>query len=167
MPNLRSMHAAFMKVQAIPLAAFLLTLSTASLFGKEKNHVPLPAEVINAKSVYIDNQSEEADVGEKARDKLRKWGRFQIISDRAQADLIFVFSTSAYSSYATSTPPYSTEVEANYTYLTIIDGKSGQHLWNTSQKWGNLYSGYHSATRGLLNDLKKRVEEQVAKSPRK
>jgi len=46
MPNLRSMHAAFMKVQAIPLAAFLLTLSTASLFGKEKNHVPLPAQVI-------------------------------------------------------------------------------------------------------------------------
>jgi hypothetical protein len=115
MPNLRSMHAAFMKVQAIPLAAFLLTLSTASLFGKEKNHVPLPAQVITAKTVYIDNQSEEADVGEKARDELRKWGRFQIVSDRAEADLILVFSTSAYTSYATSSPPYSTEVEANYT----------------------------------------------------
>jgi len=83
MPNLRSMHAAFVKVQAILLAAFLITLSTASLFGKEKNHVPLPAQVITAKTVYIDNQSEEADVGEKARDELRKWGRFQIVSDRA------------------------------------------------------------------------------------
>ena len=167
MPNLRSMHAAFMKVQAIPLAAFLLTLSTASLFGKEKNYVPLPAQVITAKTVYIDNQSEEAGVGEKARDELRRWGRFQIVSDRAEADLVLVFSTSAYTSYATSSPPYSTEVEANYTYLTIIDGKSGQHLWNAAQKWGNLYSGYHSATRGLLNDLKKRVEEQVVKGPRK
>ena len=104
---------------------------------------------------------------EKAPNELRKWGRFQIVSDRAEADLILVFSTSAYTSYATSSPPYSTEVEANYTYLTIIDGKSGQHLWNAAQKWGNLYSGYHSATRGLLNDLKKRVEEQAAKSPRR
>lgn len=167
MPNHRSMRAAFAKVQAIPLAAFLLTLPTASLLGKEKNHVPLPTQVITAKTVYIDNQSEDAGVGDKARDELRKWGRFQIVSDRAEADLIFVFSTSEYSSYATSTPPYSTEVEANYTYLTIIDGKSGQHLWNASQKWGNLYGGYHSATRGLVNDLKKRVEEQVAKSPKK
>ncbi|MGB9241826.1 MAG: hypothetical protein WCC03_00615 [Candidatus Acidiferrales bacterium] len=167
MPNHRSMQAAFAKVQAIPLAAFLLTLPTASLLGKEKNHVPLPAQVITAKTVYIDNQSEDGGVGDKARDELRKWGRFQIVSDRAEADLIFVLSTGEYSSYATSTPPYSTEVEANYTYLTIIDGKSGQHLWNASQKWGNLYGGYHSATRGLVNDLKKRVEEQIAKSPRK
>jgi hypothetical protein len=161
------MRAAFVKVQAIPLAAFLLTLSTASLLGKEKSHVPLPAQVITAKTVYIDNQSEEAGVGEKARDELRKWGRFKLVSDRAEADLIFVFSTGAYTSYATSSPPYSTEVEANYTYLTIIDGTSGQHLWNASQKWGNLYGGYHSATRGLINDLKKRVEEQSANSPRK
>jgi hypothetical protein len=57
MPNHRSMQAAFVKVQAIPLAAFLLTLSTASLLGKEKNHAPLPAQVITAKTVYIDNQS--------------------------------------------------------------------------------------------------------------
>ena len=167
MPNHRSMRAAFVKVQAILLAAFLLTLPAASLLGKEKNHVPLPAQVITAKTVYIDNQSEEAAVGDKAREELRKWGRFQLVSDRAEADLIFVFSTSAYTSYAASSPPYSTEVEANYTYLTIIDGKSGQHLWNASQKWGNLYSGYHSATRGLVNDLKKRVEEQIAKSSRK
>jgi hypothetical protein len=167
MPNLRSMRSAFVKVQAILLAAFLLTLSTASLLGKEKSHVPLPAQVITAKTVYIDNQSEEAGVGETARDELRKWGRFKLVSDRAEADLIFVFSTSAYTSYATSSPPYSTEVEANYTYLTIIDGKSGQHLWNASQKGGNVYGGYQSATRGLINDLKKRVEEQSANSPRK
>ena len=167
MPSHRSIHAAFVKVQAISLGAVLLTLSTASLLGKEKNHAPLPAQVITAKTVYIDNQSEETDVGEKARDELRKWGRFQLVSNRAEADLIFVFSTSAYTSYATSSPPYSAEVEANYTYLTIIDGKSGQHLWNASRKWGNLYGGYHSATRGLVNDLKKRVEEQIAKSPRK
>src|ERR1700752_955251 len=157
MPNLRSMHAAFMKVHAIPLAAFLLTLSTASLFGKEKNHVPLPAQVITAKTVYIDNQSEEADVGEKARDELRKWGRFQIVSDRAEANLILVFSTSAYTSYDTSSPPYSTEVEANYTYLTIIDGKSGQHLWNAAQKWGTGYGGSSRANRGRTKSLKEQA----------
>ena len=167
MPNLRSMRTAFVKVQAILLAAFLLTLPRSSLLGKEKNHVPLPTQVIAAKTVYIDNQSEDASVGDKAREELRKWGRFQLVSDRAEADLIFVFSTSAYTSYATSSPPYSTEVEANYTYLTIIDGKSGQHLWNASQKWGNLYDGYHSATRGLVNDLKKRIEEQIANDSRK
>ncbi len=165
MPNLRSVHGAFLAIQAMLLAASLL--SPAFLLGKEKDHVPLPAQVMTAKTVYIDNQSEDASVGDKAREELRKWGRFQLVSDRAEADLIFVFSTSEYTSYATSSPPYSTEVQANYTYLTIIDGKSGQHLWNASQKWGSLYGGYHSATRGLMNDLKKRLEEQIAKSSRK
>ena len=83
MPNHRSMRAAFVKVQAILLAAFLLTLPRSSLLGKEKNHVPLPAQVIAAKTVYIDNQSEGASVGDKAREELRKWGRFQLVSDRA------------------------------------------------------------------------------------
>ena len=164
MPNLRSMHAAFVKVQPVLLVVFLLTLRTTSLLGKEKNRVPLPAQVITAKTVYIDNHSEEASVDNKAREELRKWGRFQLVSDRTQADLIFLFSTSEYTSYATNNPPYTTEVQSNYTYLTIIDGKSGQHLWNASQKWGSLYSGYHSATRGLISDLKKRIEEQSASS---
>ena len=165
MPNARSGHGALLKVQAMLLAASLL--SSVSLLAKEKNYAPLPAQVMIAKTVYIDNQSEEASVGDKAREELRKWGRFQLVSDRTQADLIFLFSTSEYTSYATNDPPYTTEVQANYTYLTIIDGKSGQHLWNASQKWGSLYSGYHSATRGLVNDLKKQIERQIANSSRK
>lgn len=74
MPNLRSVHGAFLAIQAMLLAASLL--SPAFLLGKGKDHVPLPAQVMTAKTVYIDNQSEDASVGDKAREELRKWDRF-------------------------------------------------------------------------------------------
>src|SRR5262249_25406721 len=110
-----------------------------------------------------DNQSDDESIGEKALDELKKWGRFQIIPDRAQADLIFVFAAGEYTSYVTKNAPYTTEVKEGYTYLTVVDAKSGEHLWNASQKWGNVYSGHRSATRGLIKGLKQELEEQAGK----
>ena len=48
-----------------------------------------------------------------------------------------------------------------YTYLTVFDAKSGDNLWSDSKRWGNLYTGFHSATKGLINELKKRIDEQI------
>jgi hypothetical protein len=124
-------------------------------------------------------QSGISKLGDRAYEQLNKWGRFQIVQRRQQADLIFLISAREYNGgYITSgggttgriddsgnvnltnSPTYSTPVSVAYTYLTVIDPKTGDNLWSDSKKWGNLYTGFHSATKGLIDELMKRVNEQ-------
>jgi hypothetical protein len=58
---------------------------------------------------------------------------------------------------------------ARITYMTAIDPKTGNVLWSDQKPWGSLYTGFRSATRSLVKELRKRIEEQEAdtKSRRK
>jgi len=101
------------------------------------------------------------------------------VQDRKGADLILLFSAREYNrGYITSgssttgtvdqsgnvnldsSPTYSHPVTVGYTYLTVIDPKSGDSLWSESKKWGNLYTGFHSATKGLIDELEKRLNDE-------
>jgi hypothetical protein len=53
---------------------------------------------------------------------------------------------------------------ARITYMTAIDPKTGTALWSDQKLWGNLYTGFRSATRSLVKELRKRVEDQEADS---
>jgi hypothetical protein len=157
----------------------VLLAFTIEIAAKDK-HLPLPPQITAAKTVYIDNQSGLVKLGDRAYEQLTKWGRFQVIQNRKQADLIFLMSAKAYDGgYVTSgggttgtidsngninttnSPTYSQHVSANYTFLTVIDPKTGENLWSDSKKWGNLYTGFHSATKGLIDELMKRVNEEA------
>jgi hypothetical protein len=161
---------------------FALCMSTVS--AKEKQHLPLPATVLAAKTVFIDNQTGMAKLGDRAYEELKKWGRFQIVADRKQADLIFLLTAQEHDGgYVTtgggqtgtvdssgnintsSNPTYTTHVTVGYTYLTVFDSKSGDNLWSDSKRWGNLYIGFHSATKGLVNELRRRIDDQSKQQP--
>jgi hypothetical protein len=160
------------------------TLSTFTLSAKEKQHLPLPATVLSAKTVFIDNQTGMAKLGDRAYEELTKWGRFQIVADRKQADLIFLLTAqerdggyvtsgggqtgtvdSSGNIRTSSDPTYTSHVTVGYTYLTVYDAKSGDNLWSESKRWGNLYTGFHSATKGLIGELKKRIDAQSKQQP--
>ncbi len=64
----------------------------------------------------------------------------------------------------TNNPTYTQHVSVNYTFLTVVDPKTGDNLWSDSKKWGNLYTGFHSATKGLIDELMKRVNEAAAQN---
>jgi hypothetical protein len=134
---------------------------------------------MTAKTVYIDNHSGQAAIGDRAYGAITKWGRFQVVLDRRQADLILLLTAREYNGgYVTSggrqtgtvddngnietttSPTYTSPVRVGYTYLTIVDPRTGENLWSESKRWGNLYTGFHSATKGLIEALKKRIEEQ-------
>ena len=73
---------------ALILLAF--AFCTFTLAAKEKQHLPLPATVLAAKTVFIDNQTGMAKLGDRAYEELKKWGRFSNkLTDRKHADLIF------------------------------------------------------------------------------
>jgi hypothetical protein len=155
--------------------------------GKTRR-VPLPDQVMRAKTVFIDNRSVLVTLGDKAYDELAKWGRFRIVATAKDADMILVVSASAYvSGYdttSTGTAHGTTDTSGNtqvtgsstshteadvtrITYLTAIDPKTGDALWSDAKRWGNLYTGFHSATRSLLKELRQRIEEQEAESKSK
>ncbi len=58
----------------------VLSAFTVEVVAKEK-HLPLPPQIAAAKTVYIDNQSGFAKMGDRAYDQLTKWGRFQVVQD--------------------------------------------------------------------------------------
>jgi hypothetical protein len=151
--------------------------------AKEKQHLPLPAPVLVARTVYIDNQTGIAKLGDRAYEQLKKWGRFQIVTDRREANLILLLTANEYTGGYVTTgggqtgtvdsggnidtsgkPTYTTRVTVGYTFLTVIDPKTGDNYWSDSKRWGNLYTGFRSATKGLIDELRKRVEEQLKQS---
>ena len=161
--------------RTILLAVTCMALSTSSL-AREKNHLPLPPQILSAKTIYIDNQSGAAKLADRAYEQLTKWGRWQVVSDRQKADLILLLSTRQYNGgYTTSTTGRiddngninttsdATPVSVGYTYITVVDPKTGDNLWSDSKRWGNLYTGFHSATKGLVDELMKRIGEEEAK----
>ena len=170
-----------MKTSRSLAGALLLVACPLSVSAKAKHHLPLAPQVMAAKTVYIDNQSGQAAIGDRAYDVLAKWGRFQVVLDPRQADLVFLLTaherTGGYVTSGgrqtgtvddsgnietTSSPTYTTAVTVGYTFLAVIDAKTGANLWSDSKRWGNLYTGFHSAAKGLIGELKKRIEEQSA-----
>jgi hypothetical protein len=153
---------------------------------KRKTHAPLPTKILVAKTVYLDNRSGFANIGDRAYDELIKWGHFRVVQNPKDADLILLFSATEYrGGYVTTGTTQQQGRVDNYgnirisgettstteqmvyrrTHLTLIDPKSGENLWSDSKPWGNLYTGFHSATRSLIKDLRNRVEDQGAESP--
>ena len=151
----------------------LKLLTTLSLFwflmplfltGKDK-HAPLPAQLMSAKTMYVENHA-DAKLADKAYDELVKWGRFKVVTAKEDADVVLILSDKVpqHTSGTTSSYDYKTgtwqqgSVNANtagYTYISVTDNKSGETLFSDEKAWG-----YKSATRKIIDDLRKRIEEQ-------
>src|SRR5215469_7619178 len=52
--------------------------------------------ILSAKFVCFNNQTGSDAVGKNALAQLKKWGKFQLVTDPKQADLIFLLSTDPY-----------------------------------------------------------------------
>ena len=185
------------------LLVLLVAVATFPTNGTAKDkHLPLLPQVMTAKTIYIDNQSGVSKLGDRCYTEIQKWGRFQVVQDRKQADLILLLSAREYTRgyvttggdttgtinssgnidattignqttgtidssgtiSTTTEPTYTRPVTVGYTYMTVIDPKTGDNLWSDSKKWGNLYTGFHSATKGLVDELMKRVNEGAAQN---
>lgn len=141
-------------------------------FGKKKHaHAPLPTKVLDAETIYIDNQTGMAKVGDRAFDELSKWGRFRIVDSPKKADLVFLFSTAEYQRGAVTTGKVDEDgnlrattrpAEHGETILTVVDAREGTSLWTDSKPWGGLLEGFRSATRSLIKEIRHRIEEQEA-----
>jgi hypothetical protein len=171
--------------RSLAATALLASAFCPSLLGHTK-HAPLPEQILQAKTVYIDNRSGLAYIGDRAYDELSKWGRFKIVKTAKDADVVFLLSAEEYVSGSRTdtdgtthgTVDDSGNVQLNsdstsrtraqmsgVTYLTLVDPATGKALWADRKPWGGgfTWAGLtfaKSATRSLVKELRKRIEEQ-------
>lgn len=131
-------------------------------------HAPLSPLLTSARTLYIDNLSGSASIADRCYDELTKWGRFKIVTDPAHADVIFQIGThvrtyglsgNSQTDSAGNTSTSLTEDRVGFTTISVVDSKTNQVLWTDTRRWGNLFNGFHSATREVIKELRKRIEE--------
>ena len=170
-----------MKRRAIISCAIWFVLCSQLCNAKE-THAPLPSAVLTAKTIYVDNQSGVAVMGDRAYDELRKWGRFEIVDNPQKADMVLLLSVTSYDAGyvlngtgqtvgandgSTNSQVYSEgearHVEIPDAHVTLIDPKTGTRLWSDVRRAGV----YKSATRELVKELRDRISEQEKAAKKK
>ena len=136
------------------------------------------SRILSAKTVYFDNQSGSDAVGNGALAQLKKWGKFQIVTDRKHADLTFSLSaepikggnvilsggqTGSIDSQGhieeDPIPTYNKQSPTRYAYLTVFDAATGDNLWSEERAWGGLLTGFNSVGKRLIRDLEKHIKK--------
>ena len=76
-----------------PLSLAFLLLCFPAVAQKERARSP---RILNAKTVYFFNRTGSLEVGTEALIALKKWNKYQIVTDRNQADLILLLDCDPY-----------------------------------------------------------------------
>ena len=138
-------------MKAAITAALAFVLVMAPIHAKDK-HAPLPASVMAAKTVYIDNQTGHTEITDRAQDELTKWGRFKILEDAKDADLILRFTADT---KGRPTPPHNDIDESPTPVVLSVLDQANNVLWSESKN-----KPFHSQTRLDIDEFRKRIEEQ-------
>lgn len=117
---------------------FLAMLVAAS--GWSGSHATLPKALMEAKTAYVVDVSWHSSVGDQCSDELKRWGRLKLVGDQKEADLVFHLDGTV----------------EDLTTLDVLDARTGERLWSSKP----------DKTRKLVNQLRKRVEEQLRRAPK-
>jgi hypothetical protein len=98
--------------------------------------------VLQARTVFIDNQSGFDRARDEFVDELGKWQRVRIVYNRYAADLVAVLAA---------------DRAQMTTQLTLSDGQTGENIWTNALPWSD-----QGAMRDLMRDLKQRIDGQEA-----
>jgi hypothetical protein len=120
----------------------LAVLSLAAMPCLAQN--PLSQQILSAKTVFVTGGT--SDLLDIAAGELNKWGRFQVVAIRKEADVVFDFGL--------NWQPSQVAVET----LAITDARTGEMLYQ-GERVGHL-APWPRLTRSLLTDLRGRIELQ-------
>jgi hypothetical protein len=159
---------------SLVLAFTVSVLAAPAVAQKQMAQSP---QILSAKTVYFNNKTGSDAVGKNALAQLKKWGKFQLVTDPKQADLIFLLSADPYnggniifaSGQTGSTdnghitedpvPNYNKQSPTRYAYLTVIDPKTGNNLWSDKHLWGGLLTGFNSVGERLVKELENQTKK--------
>lgn len=149
---------------------FLLVSSTLALGQK----APLPDNVVKASSVFLINES-NSKLGDAVYRELRKWNRWQLVTERSKADLVLVVSQQVTVVGTMSMASVSTAGSAGYGigvsvpvtsqdwYLHVLSAGTGEELWRSSYHL-SFAKTWNGIAEKLVADLKDRMPPQSQQS---
>lgn len=129
--------------------------------------------ISSAQTACFRNQTGNISVGRNALIELNKWGRFRIVQDPKQADLILLLSLEEYrgpdsgvrqpgdldNPDVSHIPKWDRQRQTKYAYLTVIDPNTGANLWSAEHVWGGLLTGFNSVGQRLVKKLEKQIRQ--------
>jgi hypothetical protein len=139
------------KLLLVPVVAVLCAGMLGVAARGAQKHLPMPPKVMDSKTIFIDNRSGNAAVGDYAYQELAKWGRYKILPAIDEAELVLKF----------------TRVTGMRVRMDLIDPLTGGSLWESSKQTRSRQPPVAqiftrpSAARGLVKEFRKRVEEQA------
>jgi hypothetical protein len=144
------------------IAVTSMALGTAQ--ANEKRGA-LPSKVLSAKTIYVDNQANDAELQHDAYMALSKWGRYEIVDSPQKADLVLRLYGSSVVKLVPGSDPSATYnpkpvsetspgeelAPSGCTRLRLIEPKTGTTLWSevrktsSAQEKSKLLEGLHDA----------------------
>jgi outer membrane protein assembly factor BamB len=129
-----------MRLITLPVSLAAALILTIQVTAKQQTLAPIPARVMQAKTVFVENQSGYDRARDEFADELGKWNRLHIVYNKAGADLVVILT--ALNSQRT-------------TQIAFVDPTTGDNIWTNSMTWSD-----RGAVRDLLGDLRQRIEQQ-------
>jgi hypothetical protein len=153
------------KIVCVFSLAAMLLLGVGLSQARDKR-AAVPSKVLSAKTIYVDNQTNDAEIQHDAYLGISKWGRYEIVDTPSKADLVlrltgssavkFVPGDQASDKYGAKPVSENSGMGEELappgcTRLTLIEPKSGHALWaetrktNNAQEKSKLLEGLHEA----------------------
>jgi hypothetical protein len=149
---------AYLSALASALIALTTLLPSISLVRANDKHRTLPVSVLNARTIYVDNQTTSAELQNTAYTELSKWGRFLVVDSPQKADIVLRLSNGNYVKFVPGeeNPPANDPKPAKQnwmgadeavppgsTRISLIDPKSGNLFWSDIRKTDNPKTAIH------------------------
>ena len=127
----------------------LITALTASA-QQSSDKAPLPDEIVRAKTVYVINETGKAKFGDAVFKQIKTWNRWQVVTDKSQADLLIVVTDKG--GIGSLNPSF---------YLKVLEPKTGSELWTSrTTMQGKLWRSWGSVAETLVGDIRKRMPNE-------
>lgn len=122
-------------------ALALIVCSGVSGFAQDGKHAPLPAKLVSARTVFLQNETGEQGFTDAVFMQLQEWGRWRVVTNRANADVVIALDHK--------------DRFHNDFFVRVLDRDSGEVLW-TAKKDAAIRI-WSRVARILMSDLRKRL----------
>lgn len=131
-------------------ALFAFCAVCAAQAPESDKYAPLPDQIVNAKNVYLVNETGKAKFGDAVYKQIRTWNRWQVVTDRSKADLILTVTDKG--GMKSVNPSF---------YLILTDPKGGNGLWTSrTTMQAKLWRSWDSVAQSLIGDIRKRISDK-------
>lgn len=166
-----------MRISERCFLAFIVAVFLSEPSSVAQKQMATSPRIMSAKTVFFDNQTGSDAIGKNTLAQLKRWGKFRLVTDRKEADLIFLLSADPYkgghvifaggqtgsidNGHVTedAVPNYNKQSPTRYAYLTVIDLKTGDNLWSDKHLWGGLLTGFNSVGERLVKEFESQTKK--------